>query len=298
MNSWGHPMTIISLALAVVLLSTFAFVESRVEHPLLPLRVVADRVRGGSYLAIGISGTALFAVFLFLTYYLQQTKGFSPIETGLAYLPMTAAIIDHRDLGEHQVPRQDRAAPAARPRHDARRAGDGVVRAARDHVELRRPRPARPDRDGHRDGQHLRAGDLERDLRRRSRRHRRRLGDGQHDAAGRRVDRHRAAQLDLRERGDLVRRGQAAEPAGRRRRRDARLHRRLLGRGRHLRLRRGRGRHADALGQARSRTRRASPPASRPWRTRSSRLGRRREAAARRRGARRSWPPAGPRPRA
>jgi EmrB/QacA subfamily drug resistance transporter len=93
MNSWGHPVTIIALAAAVVLLSTFAWVESRVEHPLLPLRVVADRVRGGSYLAIGISGTALFAVFLFLTYYLQQTKGFSPIETGLAYLPMTAAIM-------------------------------------------------------------------------------------------------------------------------------------------------------------------------------------------------------------
>ena len=125
MNSWGHPVTIIALALAVVLLTTFAFVESRVEHPLLPLRVVADRVRGGSYLAIGISGTALFAVFLFLTYYLQQTKGFSPIETGLAYLPMTAAIIDQRDLGEHQDPRQDRATPAARARHGARRAGDG-----------------------------------------------------------------------------------------------------------------------------------------------------------------------------
>jgi EmrB/QacA subfamily drug resistance transporter len=93
MNSWGHPVTIIALAAAVVLLATFAFVESRVEHPLLPLRVVADRVRGGSYLAIGISGTALFAVFLFLTYYLQLTKGFSPIETGLAYLPMTAAIM-------------------------------------------------------------------------------------------------------------------------------------------------------------------------------------------------------------
>ena len=68
-------------------------VESRVAHPLLPLRVVTDRTRGGSYLAIGISGIALFAVFLFLTYYLQQTKGFSPIETGLAFLPMTAAIM-------------------------------------------------------------------------------------------------------------------------------------------------------------------------------------------------------------
>ena len=92
-HSWGHPVTIIALALAVVLLSAFVIVESRVEHPLLPLRVIADRVRGGSFLALGISGIALFAVFLFLTYYLQLTKGFSPIETGLAYLPMTAAIV-------------------------------------------------------------------------------------------------------------------------------------------------------------------------------------------------------------
>jgi EmrB/QacA subfamily drug resistance transporter len=92
-HSWGHPVTIVALALAVVLLTTFVFVESRVKDPLLPLRVVADRVRGGSYLALGISGTALFAVFLFLTYYLQLTKGFSPIETGLAYLPMTVGIV-------------------------------------------------------------------------------------------------------------------------------------------------------------------------------------------------------------
>jgi EmrB/QacA subfamily drug resistance transporter len=93
MNSWSSPITIVALAAAVVLLSGFALVESRVEHPLLPPRVIADRVRGGSYLAIGISGIALFAVFLFLTYYLQQTKGFSPIQTGVAYLPMTAAIM-------------------------------------------------------------------------------------------------------------------------------------------------------------------------------------------------------------
>src|SRR3954452_15683610 len=92
-RSWGHPVTIGALALAAVLLTAFVLVESRVRYPLLPLRVVADRVRGGSYLALGISGTALFAVFLFLTYYLQLTKGFSPIETGLAYLPMTAGIV-------------------------------------------------------------------------------------------------------------------------------------------------------------------------------------------------------------
>jgi predicted MFS family arabinose efflux permease len=86
-------VTIIMLVLAVVLLTAFVLVERRAAHPLLPLRVVADRTRGGSYLAIGISGIALFAVFLFLTYFLQQTKGFSPIESGLAFLPMTAAII-------------------------------------------------------------------------------------------------------------------------------------------------------------------------------------------------------------
>jgi MFS family permease len=71
----------------------FVFVESRVAHPLLPLRVVKDRTRGGSYLAIGISGIALFAVFLFLTYFLQLTKGFTPIQSGLAFLPMTASIV-------------------------------------------------------------------------------------------------------------------------------------------------------------------------------------------------------------
>jgi len=79
--------------LAVVLLTAFVFVESRVHDPLLPLRVVADRVRGGSFLALGISAAALFAVFLFVTYYMRLTKGVSPIETGLAYLRMTAAIM-------------------------------------------------------------------------------------------------------------------------------------------------------------------------------------------------------------
>jgi EmrB/QacA subfamily drug resistance transporter len=102
-HSWGNPVTIVALALAVVLLAAFAFVESRVEHPLLPLRVVTDRVRGGSFLALGISGIALFAVFLFLTYYLQLTKGFSPIETGLAYLPMTVAIVASATLATNNL---------------------------------------------------------------------------------------------------------------------------------------------------------------------------------------------------
>src|SRR5215210_3063409 len=92
-HSWGHPVTIIMLAASVVLLTAFVFIESRVAHPLLPLRVVTDRTRAGSYLAIGISGIAIFAVVLFLTYFLQGTKGFTPIQAGLAFLPMTAVIV-------------------------------------------------------------------------------------------------------------------------------------------------------------------------------------------------------------
>jgi EmrB/QacA subfamily drug resistance transporter len=92
-HSWGHPVTIVMLAAAVVLLGAFVAVEQRVQHPLLPLRVLADRTRGGAYAAIGLAGIAMFALFLFLTYYLQRTLGFSPIETGIAFLPMSASII-------------------------------------------------------------------------------------------------------------------------------------------------------------------------------------------------------------
>jgi MFS family permease len=71
----------------------FAVVERRAAHPLLPLRIVLDRNRGGSYLSVLISGAGLFGVFLFLTYYLQQTLRYSPVTTGLAFLPMVAMII-------------------------------------------------------------------------------------------------------------------------------------------------------------------------------------------------------------
>ena len=92
-DGWGDTTTIISLAAGAVLLSLFVFVESRVAHPLLPLRIVLDRNRGGAYLAVGMSAIAIFGVFLFLTYYLQLTKGFSPVQTGLAFLPMITFVL-------------------------------------------------------------------------------------------------------------------------------------------------------------------------------------------------------------
>jgi EmrB/QacA subfamily drug resistance transporter len=92
-TSWGNQVTIGMLATGVLLLLVFAWLQARVAHPLLPLKVVAARNRGASFLSIGISGSAVFAVFLFLTYYLQQSRGYTPIATGLAFLPMTAAIM-------------------------------------------------------------------------------------------------------------------------------------------------------------------------------------------------------------
>ncbi|HEV7883469.1 MAG TPA: MFS transporter [Solirubrobacteraceae bacterium] len=92
-HSWGDILTVGMLAAGAVLLSAFVAIQRRTAHPLLPLRVVLDRDRGGSFLAMGLAGAGVFGVFLFLTYYMQQTLGFSPIKTGLAFLPMTFAIV-------------------------------------------------------------------------------------------------------------------------------------------------------------------------------------------------------------
>src|SRR5580692_11797313 len=90
---WTAALTIGSLVAGVLLLAAFAFAERRVSHPLLPLRVILNRARGGSYAAVGLTGIAIFGVFLFLTYYLQEVKGFSPVTSGLAFLPMIACIL-------------------------------------------------------------------------------------------------------------------------------------------------------------------------------------------------------------
>jgi EmrB/QacA subfamily drug resistance transporter len=92
-NGWGAVLTIGALIAAVVLLVGFVVIERRVEHPLLPMRVVMDRARGGSYIAVAVAGAGLFGVFLFLTYYLQQTLHFSPVQTGLAFLPMMGTVM-------------------------------------------------------------------------------------------------------------------------------------------------------------------------------------------------------------
>jgi MFS family permease len=75
------------------MLAAFVALQRRVANPLLPLRVVTDRNRGGSYLAIATAYAGVFGMFLFLTFYLQNTKGMTAIETGLAFLPMSVVTI-------------------------------------------------------------------------------------------------------------------------------------------------------------------------------------------------------------
>ncbi|QIS22189.1 MFS transporter [Nocardia terpenica] len=92
-HGWSNGVTLAFLIGGAVLLAVFAWLETRVEHPLLPLRVVLDRTRGASYMTVFVMGIGMFAIFLFLTYYMQLTLGYSPIRTGVAFLPMVAAMI-------------------------------------------------------------------------------------------------------------------------------------------------------------------------------------------------------------
>ncbi|MCF1649820.1 MULTISPECIES: MFS transporter [Streptomyces] len=92
-NGWDDSVTIGMFVASAVLLASFVLVESKVKAPLLPLRVVTERNRGGIYLSLGLAIIAMFGLFLFLTYYLQIVKGYSPVKTGFAFLPMIAGMI-------------------------------------------------------------------------------------------------------------------------------------------------------------------------------------------------------------
>ena len=92
-HGWGATATVVALIASPMLLAAFVVIERRVEHPLLPLHIVWDRARGGAYTALLLTGAGLLAMFLFLTYFVQQILGFSPLKTGVAFLPLTVVLI-------------------------------------------------------------------------------------------------------------------------------------------------------------------------------------------------------------
>lgn len=104
-DGWGSATTLAFVWAGVALLAIFALIESRSKNPLLPLRVLIDRNRGGSYLTSLLSGIALFATFLFLTYYFQQTLGYSAIRSGFAFLPFSIGIVVGATMASRFLPR-------------------------------------------------------------------------------------------------------------------------------------------------------------------------------------------------
>jgi EmrB/QacA subfamily drug resistance transporter len=92
-RSWSSPSSWAFIAAGAILIIGFVSWQAKADNPLLPLRIVLDRDRGGSFLAVFVTGIGMFGVFLFLTYYLQTTLGYSPVKTGLGFLPMVVALM-------------------------------------------------------------------------------------------------------------------------------------------------------------------------------------------------------------
>jgi hypothetical protein len=97
-DGWGSALTWGFLAAAGVLLIAFALWQRRATHPLLPLSIILDRNRGAAFSSVLISGAGMFGVFLFVTYYLQISLHYTPVQTGLAFLPMIAMLITAAQL--------------------------------------------------------------------------------------------------------------------------------------------------------------------------------------------------------
>ena len=106
-HGWGDPGTLIALAAGVSLLVAFAVIESRVEHPLLPVRVFQNRTRGTSFVVMMLVPAAMFSMFFFLSLFIQQLVGYSPLRTGFAFLPFSVGIVVGAGLSSNLVNRID-----------------------------------------------------------------------------------------------------------------------------------------------------------------------------------------------
>src|SRR4051794_9447612 len=106
-DGWGDTWTIASIAAGLLLIATFLFIESRVEHPLLPTRVFANRTRAASYLAMFFAPAAMFAMFFYLSQYIQSVMGYSSIEAGVAFLPFCVGLVLAAGISSNLINRID-----------------------------------------------------------------------------------------------------------------------------------------------------------------------------------------------
>jgi EmrB/QacA subfamily drug resistance transporter len=105
LDGWASTPTLTLFGVAAVLLTLFILIEQRVAHPLLPLRIIIDRNRGGSFLASLLVGTAMLGTFLSLTYYFQGTLHYSAMKSGLAFVPFSLGVIMGATAASRLLPR-------------------------------------------------------------------------------------------------------------------------------------------------------------------------------------------------
>jgi len=106
-HGWSDSLTIASLAGGAALLAVFAVIESRVEHPLLPIRIFANQTRAASFAAMMLMPAAMFSMFFFLSLYIQNIMGYSPLKAGVAFLPFSVGIIISATIVSNLVGRFD-----------------------------------------------------------------------------------------------------------------------------------------------------------------------------------------------
>ncbi|HEX8496214.1 MAG TPA: MFS transporter [Actinomycetales bacterium] len=106
-TSWTDGVTLLTIGAGVVLLAVFLVIESRSTHALMPFRVLASRTRGVSFVAMLVVGAGMFAMFYFLGLYLQQVLGYSPVRSGLAFLPFSFGIVAAAQLASFLITRID-----------------------------------------------------------------------------------------------------------------------------------------------------------------------------------------------
>ncbi|MGJ5834044.1 MFS transporter [Streptomyces ossamyceticus] len=103
-EGWRDGLTIGSFAAAVVLLLAFGYIESRAKEPITPLRMFADRNRSGTYVIMLSLAAAMFGMFFFIVLFVQNVLRYTPIEAGLAFLPVTVAIVTGAGLSQRFLP--------------------------------------------------------------------------------------------------------------------------------------------------------------------------------------------------
>ncbi|HEY0358026.1 MAG TPA: MFS transporter [Mycobacteriales bacterium] len=106
-DGWADPVTVTTIAVGLVLLVLFLVLEARSRHALMPMRILADRNRAVTYLAMLATGAALFATFYFLSLYVQGPMGLGPLEAGIAFLPFSVGIVAAAQLASFLITRTD-----------------------------------------------------------------------------------------------------------------------------------------------------------------------------------------------